>query len=424
MPGPSLPVAPPSTSQVLETFRAWYRERGHVLLPSSSLLRPGTDPVLFTTSGMHPLTDDLTRGRHPAGRRLMSVQRCLRTTDIDEVGDDTHLTAFRMLGCWSVGDYPHTTSLRWGYELLTEGFGVPPGLLHATVFGGDDDVPADDDAARLWEGLGVPVERTREDNWWSNGPVGLCGPDSELFVRTGPATAPTSVPTSVPTTPTTDPRWVEVANHVSMRFRRGTDGRLTPLDVPCVDVGAGLERLVAVLQGGASVYDTDVLRPWVTHVSSTWGLGADDVRVVSDHLRACALLVGDGLAPGHTRQGYVLKRLLRRVLTRMWLHDPGLRLDDLPDELVDGTGDLFELAVDPQQVRAVLGGQQRSFERVVADGTRRVDRLRGTGRLGDDVRRELHETYGLPPEVVARLLDPTAQVGGPADRQPGHDPRP
>jgi alanyl-tRNA synthetase len=159
-------------------------------------------------------------------------------------------------------------------------------------------------------------------------------------------------------------------------------------------------------------------------VSAAWGLGPDDVRVVSDHLRACALLVGDGLAPGHTRQGYVLKRLLRRVLTRMWLHDPGLRLDDLPDELVDGTGDLFELAVDPQQVRAVLGGQQRSFERVVADGTRRVDRLRGTGRLGDDVRRELHETYGLPPEVVARLLDPTAQVGGPADRQPGHDPRP
>lgn len=397
MSGHHVPPVPPSTQQVLETFRAWYRERGHVLLPPASLLRPGTDPVLFTTSGMHPLTDDLARGSHPAGRRLMSVQRCLRTTDVDEVGDDTHLTAFQMLGCWSLGDYPHPTSLRWGYELLTDGFGVPPGLLHATVFGGDGDVPADDDAARLWAGLGVPVERTVEDNWWSNGPVGLCGPDSELFVWTDPTTPPSS-------TPTRDARWVEVANHVSMRFRRGTDGRLAPLGVPCVDVGTGLERLVAVLQGGASVYDTDVLRPWVTHGSSVWGLGPGDVRVVSDHLRASVLLVGDGLAPGHTRQGYVLKRLLRRALTRLWLRDPALRLDDLPDALVGGTGDLFELTVDPRQVRTVLAGQQRSFERVVADGARRVGRLRGAGRLGDDVRRELHETYGLPPEVVGRLL--------------------
>ena len=184
--------------------------------PGTSLLTEPADPVLFTSAGMHPLTPYLEGRPHPLGSRLVNVQRCLRTTDLEEVGDATHLTVFQMLGSWSLGDYDGPQSLRWGYELLTDGFGLPPGRLHATVFGGNDEVGPDERSTLVWTELGVPVEPLVEDNWWSNGPVGPCGPDSEIFVWTGDG-PPVG-------TPSTDDRWVEVWNHVMLRLHRHPDG--------------------------------------------------------------------------------------------------------------------------------------------------------------------------------------------------------
>ena len=169
-------------AQTIDTFTEFFEQRDHRLLHGSSLIPVHDGPVLFTTSGMHPLTPYLEGQPHPDGRRLTGVQRCLRTTDLDEVGDETHLTVFQMLGSWSLGDYEGPQSLRWGYELVTDGFGIEPRLLHATVFGGDNQVPPDHPSMRTWAELGVPVELTTDDNWWSNGPVGPCGPDSEMFV--------------------------------------------------------------------------------------------------------------------------------------------------------------------------------------------------------------------------------------------------
>ena len=171
----------------VRTFVDFYRDRSHLVVPDSSLIPPPGDPVLFTTSGMHPLTPYLEGRPHPLGRRLVNVQRCLRTTDLDEVGDDTHLTVFEMLGSWSLGDYPGTQSLTWGYELLRDGFGIGPDRLYVTVFGGSDvdRVGPDRESLRIWERLGVPIEMTTDENWWSNGPTGPCGPDSEIFVWTG-----------------------------------------------------------------------------------------------------------------------------------------------------------------------------------------------------------------------------------------------
>ena len=233
------------TNHTVSTFIEYFRERGHQPITEGSLVPSPGDPVLFTTSGMHPLTPYLEGRTHPLGRRLVSLQRCLRTTDLDEVGDDTHLTVFEMLGSWSLGDYPGSQSLRWGYQLLCDGFGISPGRLHVTVFGGDGQVGPDTDSLETWEGLGVPVELTGEENWWSNGPTGPCGPDSEIFVWTG-HTPPEG-------TPSTDPRWMEVWNHVMMRYRRHDDRSLEPLRQSSVDTGMGLERLLMVLQDKPSV---------------------------------------------------------------------------------------------------------------------------------------------------------------------------
>ena len=295
------------SQQVIDTFIEFFRERGHLPIPGSSLVpRPG-DPVLFTTSGMHPLTPYLEGQPHPGGGRLTGVQRCLRTTDLDEVGDRTHLTVFEMLGSWSLGDYPGEQSLRWGYELITSGFGIDPGRLHGTVFGGSDQVGPDTGLREVWGELGVPVELTGMDNWWSNGPTGLCGTDSELFVWTG-----SSPPQG---TPGTDGRWVEVWNHVMLRYQRLDDGTLMPLPGPAWTPAWAWSGWSCVLQGQDSVFGTDLLRPWTDTVGRLWPVGETPRRLVTDHLRSSVVVVGDGVTPSSTGRGYVLRRLVRRTLT-------------------------------------------------------------------------------------------------------------
>lgn len=386
---------PMTTEHVVRTFVEYYEDRGHHRVTGSTLLPPPGDPVLFTTSGMHPLTPYLEGRPHPLGRRLVNVQRCLRTTDLDEVGDSTHLTVFEMLGTWSLGDYEGPQSLDWGYGLLTEGLGVDPGLLHATVFGGDERTGLDTDSLEVWQRLGVPVELTLDDNWWSNGPTGPCGPDSEIFLWTGD-TPPES-------TPTGDDRWVEVWNHVMMRHRRLDDGSLVPLPQRNVDTGLGLERLASLLQGRPSVFECDVFDPWRRLLPPLWPLDESSLRLVYDHLRSAVVVLGDGVRPGNTGRGYVLRRLLRRVLTVLWRDDPSRELGDLPGELVRHTLDHFRQDMDPEEVVRVLCDEERRFRGLLERGRRVLSRPRFQGPLDEEDFHYLHDTHGLPRDLVRDL---------------------
>jgi alanyl-tRNA synthetase len=384
-----------NTDQIARTFVEYFEERGHRRITGSTLLPPPGDPVLFTTSGMHPLTPYLEGRPHPLGKRLVNVQRCLRTTDLDEVGDRTHLTVFEMLGTWSLGDYEGPQSLDWGYGLLTEGLGIDPGLLHVTVFGGDHQTGLDTASLELWQERGVPVELTVEDNWWSNGPTGPCGPDSEIFLWTGD-TPPES-------TPTGDERWVEVWNHVMMRHRRLSDGSLVPLPQRNVDTGLGLERLASLLQGRRSVFECDVFDPWRRIVPTLWQLEESSLRLVCDHLRSAIVVIGDGVNPANTGRGYVLRRLVRRVLAVLLRDDPWCGLGDLPDELIQHTLDRFRQKGDPNVVRQVLFEEERRFRRLLERGRQVLARPRFRGPLSEEDFHYLHDTHGLPRELVLNL---------------------
>ncbi|MFF3676193.1 alanine--tRNA ligase-related protein [Streptomyces sp. NPDC002120] len=383
------------TEQLVNTFVEYFEERGHRRIVGSTLLPPPGDPVLFTTSGMHPLTPYLEGRPHPLGRRLVNVQRCLRTTDLEEVGDATHLTVFEMLGTWSLGDYDGPLSLDWGHGLLTEGLGVDPRRLHATVFAGDGQTGPDTASLRLWQDRGVPVELTVEDNWWSNGPVGPCGPDSEIFLWTGDG-PPRS-------TPTRDDRWVEVWNHVSMSHRRLDDGSLVPLPQRNVDTGLGLERLASLLQGRSSVFECDVFDPWRRLVPPLWPLDETSLRVVCDHLRSAIVVLGDGVRPANTGRGYVLRRLVRRVLTLLWRDDSSRGLGDLPEEVVRHTLDHFRLDMRPEDVLRMLIEEERRFGGLLERGRKVLARPRFRGPLTGEDFHYLHDTHGLPRELVDSL---------------------
>ena len=391
-----------NTSQTIATFTQFFERRGHRVVEGSSLLPPPGDPVLFTTSGMHPLTPYLLGRPHPLGRRLTGLQRCLRTTDLTEVGDSTHLTVFQMLGSWSLGDYDGPQSQRFGLELLCDHFGLRPELLHATAFGGNEQLGPDRAAAETWADLGLPVELLgEEDNWWSNGPTGPCGPDSEIFVWTGAGPPERS--------PGTDERWLELWNHVSLRYERHPDGSLTPLAQRSVDTGMGLERLLMVAEGAPSVFDTDAFVSWVSVLPTLWPLENRDgprLRVVTDHLRSSVVVIGDGVRPASGGRGYVLRRLLRRALTELWRADPGspLTLGDLPVELMQETADRFGQPAEPALVRSVLLAEERRFRQLLTRGRSLLARLYPSGSLTEADYRYLHDTHGLPRELVLHVL--------------------
>ena len=385
-----------NVTETTRRFLEFFEERGHLILPGSSLVPESGDAVLFTTAGMHPLTRYLEGRPHPQGRRLAGVQRCLRTTDLDEVGDSRHLTVFQMLGSWSLGDYDGQQSLRWGVELTTGGLGIDRDRLHATVFGGDEQVGPDVQSRQTWTELGVPVELTTADNWWSNGPTGPCGPDSEMFVWTGAGTPQG--------TPSTDERWMELWNHVMMRYRRHADGSLEPLAQRSVDTGMGLERLLMVVQGKPSVFETDVFAPWISALLSLWQPDQRSLRLLADHLRASIVIIGDGVRPANAGRGYVLRRLLRRVLTVLWRDDSTRTLGDLPTSLFEHTLAQFGQPADSGLVRDVVRSEEQRFAGLLSRG-RKVLAQFGSGRpLTEDDLRYLHQTHGLPPDLVTELL--------------------
>jgi alanyl-tRNA synthetase len=383
------------TLTTIRTFTEFFRERGHSLIEGRTLIPPDGGSVLYTTSGMHPLTHYLEGEPHPLGPRLAGIQRCLRTTDLDEVGDYSHLTVFQMLGSWSLGDYGGPQSLRWGLDLIRDGFGLRPDRLHATAFGGDEQVGPDTASIETWGELGLPVELTTEDNWWSNGPTGPCGPDSEIFVWTGDG------PPSG--TPSTDGRWLELWNHVTMRFRRHGDGSLEPLNQVSVDTGMGLERLMMVTHGVRSVFETDVFFPWLFALPDLWQPESRSLRILTDHLRAAVVIIGDGVRPSNTGRGYVLRRLLRRALTELWHGDGSRTLADLPDLLLQDTLTRFGQSVPPGLVREVLLAEERKFGELLTRGRSLLQRLYPDGLMTEGDYRYLHDTHGLPRDLVTEL---------------------
>jgi alanyl-tRNA synthetase len=386
-----------NTDATVSTFVEFFRGRGHRQIEESSLLPRAGDAVLYTTSGMHPLTPYLEGEPHPLGRRLSGIQRCLRTTDLDEVGDSSHLTVFQMLGSWSLGDYGGPQSLRWGLELLCDHFGLNVEALHATVFGGDDQVGPDSEALSAWSELPLPVELLgAEDNWWSNGPTGPCGPDSEIFIWTG-----TGPPQG---TPSTDPQWLELWNHVTMRYHRHPDGSLSPLAQPSVDTGMGLERLLMAAQRAPTVFETELFALWRSELPALWHPDERSLRIITDHLRSSMVIIGDGVRPSNTGRGYVLRRLVRRALTTLWQVDGALTVGDLPAELVLDTEARFGQSITPVLVLDVLTSEERKFSQLLTRGRSLLRRLYPTGVLSEDDYAFLHDTHGLPRELVTSLV--------------------
>lgn len=399
------------TRQTVATFAEFFALRGHRAIEGSTLVSPPGDPVLFTSAGMHPLTPYLIGNPHPLGRRLTGTQRCLRTTDLEEVGDSTHLTAFQMLGSWSLGDYDGRQSQRWGLELLCDHFGLSPRLLHATAFGGNAQVGPDTGAAQTWTELGLPVELLgEEDNWWSNGPTGPCGPDTEIFVWTGSGPPEGS--------PGTDKRWLELWNHVTMRYDRHADGSLTPLAQQSVDTGMGLERLLMVTQQVPSVFQTDAFAPWLRALQPVWPAdpdrdGSRSLRVVIDHLRSATVVIGDGVRPSSTGRGYVLRRLLRRALTELWHADPDspLTLAGLPEGVMRETAEQFGQPSAPEQVQAVMLAEEGRFRHLLTRGRSLLRRRFPSGELSDADYGYLYDTHGLPRDLVTDVLARMAVAG-------------
>ncbi|HEY6180262.1 MAG TPA: alanine--tRNA ligase-related protein, partial [Kofleriaceae bacterium] len=299
----------PLTAHELRTrYLAFFASKGHAAIPSASLV-PANDPtVLFTTAGMHPLVPYLLGEPHPAGTRLTGVQKCVRTGDIDEIGDATHLTFFEMLGNWSLGDYGRDESIAWSLEFLIERLGLPIERLGVTCFAGDDGVAEDVASVRRWQSLGMAriAMLGRDDNWWGPaGDTGPCGPDTEIFYWTGDAPPRDFDPA--------DRRWVEIWNNVFMEYERTAAGEIRRLPRGNVDTGMGVERTLVALNRLASVHDVDTVRPVIDELRAP-GLAERDLRIVADHVRASCALIADGVLPSNKDRGYVLRRLLRRAI--------------------------------------------------------------------------------------------------------------
>jgi alanyl-tRNA synthetase len=357
---------------------------------------------------------------HPAGTRLTDYQKCIRTGDIEAVGDPHHLTFFEMLGNWSLGDYFKKEAIAFSYEFLTEVLGIDPSLLSVTVFAGDDEVPRDEDAASAWEGYGIPRERIyylgREDNWWGPaGETGPCGPDSEMFIDTGrPACGPDCRPGC------SCGKYFEIWNDVFMGYKKNSDGTYSEMERKCVDTGMGIERTIAILQGKKSVYETEVFAPIIAGIEKLSGkqYGVDEetdtsVRIVADHIRTSVFILGDqrGVTPSNVGQGYILRRLIRRAvrhahklgiegsfLGELALIVLGLYRKPYPEILENKDFILKELAQEEAKFSETLAKGEREFEKMLPN------LLKGKNReISGRTAFKLYDTYGYPIELTKEL---------------------
>jgi len=405
------------TAQELRTMYVnFFKERGHKEIASASLL-PENDPtVLFTTAGMHPLVPYLLGEKHPAGKRLTDVQKCVRTEDIDEVGDDTHCTFFEMLGNWSLGDYFKQESISMSFEFLTKYLNIPVERLAVTVFEGDELVPADEEAIEIWKSLGLSEEQIyrygREDNWWGPaGQTGPCGPDTEIFYDMGkPKCGPNCGPSCH------CGKYVEIWNNVFMQFNKQADGSFTELAQKNVDTGMGLERVLTILNGKTNVYDTELFIPVMIKLEEILNregkrLSTRDKRIICEHMRTTTFILGDPMkiSPSNTEQGYILRRLIRRIIRLFKKADINSNyLCELAEILIDQYSPVYpELGENREFILEQLEKEYNLFSKTLDDGLKKANRYLDNVKQGETLSGELafklYDTYGFPIEFTAEL---------------------
>lgn len=407
-----------TAKQLRTMWTRFFSERGHAVIPSASLI-PENDPtVLFTTAGMHPLVPYLLGEKHPAGVRLCDVQKCVRTGDIDEVGDDSHCTFFEMLGNWSLGDYFKEEMIRWSWEFLTNEkyLGIDPNTLSVSVFAGDEDCPRDEQSAAIWKQCGLPEDRIfylpKKNNWW--GPAGVtgpCGPDTEMFIDMGkPKCSPECSPAC------DCGKYLEIWNNVFMQYNKKADGTFEPLKQKNVDTGMGLERTLAILQGKKTVYETDVFQPIIQGIEQLAGVRYGStpeitraIRIIADHVRTATFMIGDekGIAPSNVDQGYILRRLIRRAIRFARQLEMTAPLSKVAAVVVDEYAEAYpELKANAARITEELDREQERFEKTLQNGIREFEKLCHY-LVGDTVSGKaafrLYDTYGFPIEMTVEL---------------------
>ncbi len=418
-------MKPTQSSDIRQKFLDFFEQRGHRPYPSSSLI-PHNDPtVLLTTAGMQQFITYFTGQDRPPTPRATSSQKCFRTVDLEEVGDDTHLTFFEMLGNFSFGDYFKKEAVEWAWEFLTEELGLPPERLWITIFEGDDNAPEDLEAKEYWMSVGVPEDRIfglpKSENWWGPpGDSGPCGPCSEVYYDYGEEFSngdPSQDPKYGPGGDEGDPRFLEIWNLVFNQYEQRKDGSLTPLAKPGIDTGMGLERTTAVCQNVHSVYQTDLYAPIFEKIRerSNVKMGRSEAMdralyILADHARSMAFLIADGVRPGNQRREYVLRRIIRRA-TREAYSRLGLKAEqvaELAGVVVDYMGGFYqELSAARDDIRRIVTGEAARFIEIYDSGMELLEaeiaRLQG-GNFPGEVAFTLHDTYGFPIEVTREVL--------------------
>ena len=397
--------------EIRNKYLNYFKNHGHKIIPSSPLI-PENDPsVLFTTAGMQPLVPYLLGEKHPEGTRLTDYQKCLRTNDIDEVGDNRHLTYFEMLGNWSLGDYFKEESIAMSYEFLTKELRIPADKISVTCFAGDEDAPRDEVTAECWKKAGIPEERIyfygKEDNWWIAGEEGPCGPDTEMFYDTGkPACSPECQPSC------DCGKYVEIWNNVFMEYYRTKDGKYEKLKQHNVDTGLGLERMAMLLQGKETPFDTELFVPVMNKLSElSKNDSIESRRIVAEHLRASMMIIADGGRPSNIDRGYVLRKLIRRMTRH--LNKMQIDLNEL-ETLIDLDIDILkamypELEKNKVIIKQVIVEEKDKFMKTLAHGEKEFEKAINKAKaenkntIDGQTIFKLYETYGFPPEITSDL---------------------
>ena len=408
-----------TSAQLRQMYLDFFKSKGHAVIPSASLI-PENDPtVLFTTAGMHPLVPYLLGEKHPEGKRLTDVQKCVRTGDIDEVGDASHCTFFEMLGNWSLGDYFKKEAIAYSFEFLTSEQYLGLGLdrLYFTCFEGDEDAPRDTESASYWMSHGVDESHifflNKKHNWW--GPAGItgpCGPDTEMFIDTGkPACGPDCSPAC------SCGKYLEIWNDVFMQYNKTADGKFEPLAQQNVDTGMGLDRTICILQGKKSVYDTDAFTGVLAKIAELSGKTYSDdpettraFRIIADHVRCATFILGDekGVTPSNVDQGYVLRRLIRRAVRyALRLGIPEQSLQHIARAVIAQYKGVYpEIGRNEARIITELNLEEERFSRTIRQGLKEFEKLqqRLTGKMIDGVSAfHLYDTFGFPIEFTLEL---------------------
>ncbi len=397
--------------EIRNKYLKFFEEHGHKVIPSSPLI-PENDPsVLFTTAGMQPLVPYLLGEKHPEGKRLTDYQKCLRTVDIDEVGDNRHLTFFEMMGNWSLGDYFKEEAISMSFEFLTKHLNISVDKLYVTCFAGDEDCAKDELAASCWEKAGLPKDHIyffgKDNNWWIAGEEGPCGPDTEMFLDTG------KEPCSEHCDPSCDcGKYVEIWNNVFMEFYKHKDGSYTKLSQQNVDTGLGLERMAMLLQGKKTPYEIEIFAPIMEKLQQLAKI--EDIqsrRIVAEHLRSSMMIIADGGIPSNTDRGYILRRLIRRMTRH--LNKLQIDLNELPNLInlnIDVLKNMYpELEQNREKIAQILVAEKDKFMKTLVNGEREfekvIHRLQNENKTVVDgsIMFKLYETYGFPPEITSDL---------------------